>query len=396
MSVISQPVPPTSRPRGQQDRPIQTLRGIAVILLVTFHVIAGLRVGPDSAFNYFNLEVADIRMPLFALLSGYVYAMVPVAQWRDYPQLIKGKSRRLLLPLITVGSVLYGVKCNVPGLSHSDKGLAFWRVFVFQFEYLWFLQSIFIVFVVVGILDGSRLLASRARWSIVTVLAAIVFVVVLVPPKVDVFTLSGALRLLPFFLLGYGMRRHALFDLRGAPAVGAAVVAFAGIYAIRLLTIFGTYHPDQYVDKAIAVGVGATALVLIYSARNVLSTKLLAWIGGFSFGIYLLHAFATSGSRIFLQHVGVHQVSELVVAGLLMGITAPIVFQLIFGNVWFVRTFVLGERGTGRHSLRRRGRTAEVPTPVDGVFSQQPPDRLDGPASKQDSMPVTSEKPPHC
>lgn len=400
MSVISQPVPPTSRPRRQQDRSIQTLRGIAVILVVTFHVIgkenSGLRVGPDSAFNYFDLGLADIRMPLFTLISGYVYAIVPVAQWRDYPQLIKGKSRRLLLPLITVGSVLYIVKCNVPGLNNSDDALAFWRVFVFPFEHLWFLQSIFIVFVVVGILDGSRLLASRARWSVVTVLAAVIFVVVLVPPEVDVFTLSGALRLLPFFLLGYGMRRHALFDLRGAPAVAAAVVAFAGIYAIRLLTIFGAYRPDQYVDKAITVGVGATALVLIYSARNVLNTKLLAWIGGFSFGIYLLHVFAAAVSRIFLQDVGVYRVSELFVAGLLMGIGAPIVFQLIFGKVWFVRTFVLGERGTGRHSLRRRGRAAEVSTPVDGVFSQQPPDRGDGPASKQDFMSGTSEIPPHC
>jgi peptidoglycan/LPS O-acetylase OafA/YrhL len=372
MSVISQPVPPTSRPRRQQDRSIQTLRGIAVILLVTFHVSGGLRVDPHSAFNYFDLGLADIRMPLFALLSGYVYAMVPVAQWQDYPQLMMGKSRRLLLPLLTVGSAHYLMKCDAPGLSRCD-GLVFWRLFVFRFEYLWFLQSIFIVFVVVGILDGSRLLASRARWSIVTVLAAVAFVVVLVPAKVDVFTLSGVLRLLPFFLLGYGMRRHALFDLRGAPAVATAVVAFAGIYAIRLLTIFGTYRPDQYVDKVIAVGVGATALILIYSARNVLNTKLLAWIGGFSFGIYLLHAFATSSARIFLEHVGVYRFSELFVGGLLMGIAAPIVFQLIFGKVWFVRTFVLGERGTDRHSLRRRGRTAEVSTPVDGVFSQQSP-----------------------
>lgn len=401
MSVSSQHVPPTSRPRRQQDRSIQTLRGIAVLLLVAFHVIgdnqnSGLRVGPESAFNCFDLGLADIRMPLFTLISGYAYAMVPVAQWRDYPQLIKGKSRRLLLPLITVGSVLYIVKCNVPGLNSGYDGLAFWRVFVFRFEYLWFLQSIFIVFVVVGILDGSRLLASRTRWGIVTVLAAVVFVVVLVPPQVDVFTLSGALRLLPFFLLGYGMRRHALLDLRGAPAVAAAAVAFAGIYAIRLLAIFGTYRPDQYVDKAISVGVGATALVLIYSARNVLNNKLLAWIGGFSFGIYLLHVFATAGSRIFLEHVGVYRVSELFVAGLVMGIGAPIVFQLIFGKVWLVRTFVLGERGTGRHSLLRRGRIAVVSPAVDGVFSQQPPDLVDGPASKQDFMPVPSEKPPHC
>jgi peptidoglycan/LPS O-acetylase OafA/YrhL len=384
MSAISDSVPPPSRPRRQQDRSIQSLRGIAVILLVTFHVIgtgnSGLRVGHDSVWNYFDLGLADIRMPLFTLISGYVYSMVPVAQWRDYPQLIKGKSRRLLLPLITVGSVLYLAKCTVPGLNGGDGGLAYWRVFVFKFEYLWFLQSIFIVFVVVGILDGSGLLASRARWFSVTVLAAVVFVVVQVPPNVDVFTLSGALRLLPFFLLGYGMRRHAVFDLRGAPVLAAAIIAFTGIYAIRALTIFGTYRPDQYIDKAVAVGVGATALVLIYSARNVLNTKWLAWIGGFSFGIYLLHVFGTASSRIFLEHVGVHRVSALFIAGLLMGIGAPIMFQLIFGKVWFIRTFVLGERGNGRPPLSRKGATADVSAPADGGVM--------GPHQAEDVVPI--------
>lgn len=400
MFVSSGSTPPTPRPQRQQDRSIQTLRGIAVLLLVAFHVIgdnqnSGLHVGPESAFNYFDLGLADIRMPLFTLISGYAYAMVPVAQWRNYPQLIKGKSRRLLLPLITVGTVLYVVKCNVPGLNGGYDDLAFWRVFVFRFEYLWFLQSIFIVFVVVGILDGARLLASRTRWWIVTASTAVVFVVVAVPTGVDVFTVSGALRLLPFFLLGYGMRLHALFDLRGGPAVAATVVAFAGFYAIRVLTIFGTYRPDQYVNKAISVGVGATGLVLIYSARNLLNTRLLAWIGGYSFGIYLLHVFATAGSRIFLQHVGVYRVSELFIVGLVLGIGAPIVFQLIFGKVWFIKTFVLGERSTGRHVLRRRGRMAKAFGPVDGLFSQRhPAGPPDGQANQRDFVPVRAEKPP--
>jgi peptidoglycan/LPS O-acetylase OafA/YrhL len=373
-SVISQPAP-TPRPLRQQDRSIQTLRGIAVLLLVAFHVIgdsahSGLRVGPDSPFNYFDLGLADVRMPLFTLISGYAYAMLPVAQWRDYPQLVRGKSRRLLLPLVTVGTVLYIVKCTVPGLNSGDDGLAFWRVFVFRFEYLWFLQSIFIVFVVVGMLDASRLLASRTRWSIVTVLAAVVFVFVQVPSRADVFTLSGALRLLPFFLLGYGMRRHALFDLRSLRAVASAVVAFAGIYAIRVLTITGTYRPDRHVDRVIAVGVGATALVLLYSARHVLNSKLLGWIGGFSFGIYLLHVFATAGSRMVLEHVGIYRISELFIAGLVMGVGAPIAFQLVFGKVWLIRTFVLGERSTGRHALRRGGTPwvpqSPTPCPVNG------------------------------
>jgi hypothetical protein len=104
--------------------------------------------------------------------------------------------------------------------------------------------------------------------------------------------------------------------------------------------------------------------------------------------------FGTASSRIFLEHVGVHQVSALFIAGLLMGIGAPIVFQLIFGKVWFIRTFVLGERGTGRHPLRRKGRTANVSTPVDGgVLGPQAPVG-DGWVGNQDVVPIERDSAP--
>ncbi|MBS1692099.1 MAG: acyltransferase [Actinobacteria bacterium] len=337
----------TTSPSRRQDPSIQALRGVAVILMVAGHVIGtrghGLRVGDSSVWHYVYLSLVDIRMPLFTLISGYVYAMIPISRWRDYPQLIKGKSRRLLFPLLTVGTVLYVVKRVVPGLNTDVHDIALWRVYVFQFEYLWFLQSLFLIFLVVGILDSLGILATRAGWATVMAVSTVAFVIIDVPGDVDVFTVSRALRLLPFFLLGYGMRRHRMFDLSGAAAV-VTVSAFAGVYAVRMLTIFDVYHPNELADKAIAVGVGATALVLIYSSRHVLNARPLAWIGGFSFGIYLLHVFATASTQRVLEHLGLHGDVELFALCLLAGIAAPIAFELLFRNVWLVRTFVLGER----------------------------------------------------
>src|ERR1700740_1363514 len=111
----------TPRPRRQQDRSIQAVRAIPVILMVAGHVVGtehrGLRVSDVSLWHYSYLALADIRMPLFTLISGYVYAMVPVAYWRDFPQLVKGKSRRLLLPLITVGTLMYVLERAVSGAN---------------------------------------------------------------------------------------------------------------------------------------------------------------------------------------------------------------------------------------------------------------------------------------
>jgi len=325
------------------DPSIEALRGIAIILVVAAHVIGfgnrGLRVGNDSLF--FALE--DIRVPLFTLIAGYVYAIIPIAKWSDYPHHVGRKSRRLLFPLLTVGAMMYLLQRVIPGNGADSRHIGFWRVYVFGFGHLWFLQSIFIVFLVVGILDIATVLATRRRWAIVTVVAIALFVVVHVPTRFDVFTISGALRLLPFFLIGYGLRRYSLFDLRGAPAV-AVTVLFAAVFSVRMLILFHLYTPDKYFDRVIAVAVGITALILIYSARNLLNTKVLAWIGGFSFGIYLLHVFATAGTREVLERLGIHQAAVMFVIGTAVGIAAPIAFLLLFGNVPFIRTFVLGER----------------------------------------------------
>ncbi|MTJ74747.1 acyltransferase family protein [Nocardia seriolae] len=360
--------PGPSQPR-RQDSSIQALRGIAVILMVAGHVIGvgnqGLRVGDHSAWHYSYLALADVRMPLFTLLSGYVYAMVPVAGWQQYPRLLEGKSRRLLYPLITVGTLQYVLACNIPGANYNPHKLPIWRIYVFGFEHLWFLQSIFVIFLIIGILDSIGVLDSRRGWAVATSVAAVAYVVVQIPARVDVFTVSGAVRLLPFFLIGYGLRRHSLLDLRGTPAL-LAMTAFAGFYTVRLLAIDGRFHPDGYEDRAITLTVGATALILIYSARGYLDAKPLAWIGGFSFGIYLLHDLATAGTRIGLERFGIHVRWELFLTGLLMGISAPIVFQLLFRNVTVIRTFVLGERPhTGRHTRKRRYGLRRKPAAVE-------------------------------
>jgi fucose 4-O-acetylase-like acetyltransferase len=347
---------------------IQALRGLAVTLMVAGHVIGipgeGLRVPDDSLWRYCYLALADIRMPLFTLISGYVYAMAPLARFRDYPRLMKGKSRRLLLPLLTVGTVQYGLQVIVPN-THAKPHGGLWRVYLFGFDQLWFLQSLFIVFVVVGVLDGLGLLSTRRGWFAVTAVGAALWLFVTIPPGWDFFTISGAFRLFPFFVLGYGLRRHAMLDLHGAGLlVGFAL--FLCAFSIRLLTIVGEYHPDPYADRAIALSVGSTALILLYSGRNVLKTRAFAWIGGFSFGIYLLHVVAVAGTRIGLEHVGVHRRGYLFVIGMVVGVAAPIVVQRICSRWWVVGTFVFGEsrprRQQGRHS-RPRGPVAAAAGP---------------------------------
>jgi peptidoglycan/LPS O-acetylase OafA/YrhL len=81
------PASPLSR---QKDSAIQSLRGLAVILMVCGHVIGstranGMQVADRSAWRLFYLALKDLRMPIFTVISGFVYAMRPICAVADVP-----------------------------------------------------------------------------------------------------------------------------------------------------------------------------------------------------------------------------------------------------------------------------------------------------------------------
>ena len=327
---------------------IQSLRGLAVVLMVAGHVIGatadrGMNVADDSVWRYMYVGLEDIRMPLFTVLSGYVYAMRPVRSSADFPSLLRGKTRRLLIPLLTVGVLLFAMQLVVPGTNAAPELSEFWRVYVYGYDHLWFLQSIFLIFLVAAVLDITGALDTRRGWAMCTGVSLVLFVAARLPADLNLFSINGALRLLPFFLIGYGMRRHDLLDLRGRAAAIAAI-AFAAVYAIRVTVIVDAWNPDPFTRRAISLVVGLLGIVLIYSARRYLTARSLAWIGGFSFGIYLFHVFGSAGTRIALNRLDI--TTEVLVFGvcLVAGVMIPVVFQLIAGKWNPVRVALLGEK----------------------------------------------------
>jgi glucan biosynthesis protein C len=112
--------------KSHKDASIETLRGLACILLVAFHVIgednaSGLHVADDSALRWYADSFAYLRMPLFTFISGYVYALRPLTAFDKWPQFLRGKTRRLLLPMFVVGTFLAVLKTYAPGVNEPTK-----------------------------------------------------------------------------------------------------------------------------------------------------------------------------------------------------------------------------------------------------------------------------------
>ncbi len=157
---------------GRRDVPIDSLRGVAILLMVAGHVIGadeslGMGVGPHSGWRFGYDLLVDLRMPLFTALSGLVYGLRPLGPDGDLTRFMIRKSRRLLVPLITVGTGFVVLRAIAPG-TNSTVGLnSWWRIYVDSDDtHFWFLQAIFLIILAVAVLDRLGVLRHpRTLWT---------------------------------------------------------------------------------------------------------------------------------------------------------------------------------------------------------------------------------------
>lgn len=345
---------PQWNPRGAA---IDTLRGVAVILMVAGHVIGGtaqegLQVATESAWRHSYDLFADIRMPLFTALSGFVYGLRPLRSPRHFGHFVWRKQRRLLIPLLTVGTAFALVQALMPGTNTDTAVSDVWRVWVFGTAHFWFLQSIFIILVVLSFADAVGWLATARRVLHWAGTAAVLSVVVHIPQQWDIFSVGGAFRLAPFFLLGYLFSAHALEVRRlGGWLLGTT----AALFVVRCAEVFNFVHLAPLVDSSLGVLLGMAAVSALIAFRESLAWRPLALLGYFSFAIYLFHVFGTASTRIAMTRVGVESDAVVFATALSAGIALPILIAVVLGrSAWASWTF-LGQRDAPAHRSSQSG-----------------------------------------
>ncbi|MEP6561468.1 MAG: acyltransferase [Nakamurella sp.] len=336
----------TARPAGgrpPRDLSIQTLRGLACILVVAFHVgggttTTGLQLTADDPWSKLIASLVFLRMPLFALLSGYVYALRPLRS--GYPQFIKGKARRLLVPLLFVGTAFALFQSVAPGTNTPFTDEVPWYLWhIIPIRHFWFLESIFWVFLLVAILDRYRLLDRLA-----TVVSVIVLAIVadgVVPEGNGALGFRGALYLLPFFVSGLAAYR---FDWRSAPrSLKVAVLVTAVVLtAVTQLEVWGVTDVAGPRYGAVGAVLGICLCLALLLTRW--TARPLVYIGAFSFVIYLVHPIGTAGVRYAMDRIGLESIALNMVVGIIGGLAFGIVVELIARRFRVTRFLVLGQK----------------------------------------------------
>lgn len=319
---------------SQRNIRIDTLRGAACILLVAYHLVGsgptlGLRLDESHPLVLANAVFSYLRMPLFSFLSGYVYAWHPYRH--DGAAFIRGKARRLLIPMFVVGTLFAILQTITPG---TNAGPYNWSMLhILPVAHYWFLESLFVIFVVIAALEHFGAMSTERGFALVFFAAAVLHVLRPLPVH---FGLLGATYLLPFVLLGVWCNR---FGEHGSGSTQLSVGLSLSLLGIAYSAFVVQAMPPRISTPALAIGLG-TCLVVLRLRRE---SPWLAWVGHHSFAIYLFHTVFTAASRILLTSAGVSAIWILVLIGMLAGTLLPIATELFLRRMPVVGRWVLGE-----------------------------------------------------
>lgn len=322
--------------------PIETLRALAILVLVSFHVIGGPEAGRGLALSYphplrhYADLMIDVRMPVFAFIAGAVYGMRPVAP-AQLGVFLTGKLRRLALPGITAITVflLMATAMHTPeGIIHRP-----WDAYLRHYGIFWFLQVMLVIFATYGTLDvltRGRALMPALVLSLVALAAGWRF-------DSDIMALNRVTHLLAYFLLGMAFMRHLdRVMAHRRPAAAVALVALGLGLGLNLLVLArtGAYSAERLDLQSLLFGTGACVAGMLLLPR----LRWLQWLGAFSLTIYLYHILATSMMRRVLAGAGVDLPWVQVLAGTVAGIALPVLLHLVCLRWPVTRLMVLGLR----------------------------------------------------
>lgn len=282
--------PPTRRREPFWDN----ARFACLVLVVLGHALTRLTSESDAALALY-LVVYAFHIPALAIISGY-FSKSGAPDNRQMARVLTD----IVVPYIIFQTIWTVVKWLVEGQANPDPTQPSWT--------LWFLLALAVFRLLLPYL-------SLLRWPLAWTFAIAIIVGYL--PHIDsTLSLSRALGLLPFFMLGWWLKEHDIVHrlrlLRERPwwvpavavvlLVAAAVAASVWAPLWREVNLnewffyretYASLGADQWWAGAVRVGLIAVALVLSAAFLALIPRGQQWWtsFGQYTLYIYLLHSF---------------------------------------------------------------------------------------------------------
>ena len=336
---------------------IDTLRAMACIALVSFHVVgytpqSGMELSAGHPLHVLQAGLTPLRMPLFIFLSGVVFAPLFLDGPGWLARRLLSKARRLLLPLASVAS-LFWLAMWVMGREVPPFGQFLWQ----PFAHFWYLQASFAIMsltlVLLAVSEGRVVPAALGLLTIGLAGPA------LLPGWIDnPFAIRQAFTFAPFFAAGllWQARVRPVMTvtrrtrrLGGLLVVGAVLAGYAAAFDLVPLDRSGL----------LVTGLTGCAGLLLLAPRH----AGLAQLGRASYAVYLFHVFFTAGTLAVLARVWPDApVTAVYALALLAGLAGPVMLERLLLAVPVLKVLCLGLRS--RTPSAGGARVSVAPDPV--------------------------------
>lgn len=319
---------------------LDTVRGLALIMMVMGHAVFNAHgeglLDHDNFWQRFINAFSSVRMPLFTVLSGYVYAFRP-ASWDSMKVFVKGKLFRLMVPSWIAATLYFGASLITPWEGTGVPWSEIYRIYLPSYKYFWFIYALFGVLVIVAFLDAMKWIDSPSGWLCWFLIFGLAPVIM----TRYVGGHPGATWLARYFMWGVGLNRfHHLITrshFKWLAVIGLVCGIVEQFYLSGLISLSGGI-------RSIVLnmtGFGATGALVGLS----IPIAWMARLGYYSFGVYIYHDFGLHYTTQLLHRV--FQVSNphyVVVMATCMGLALPVMVEKMVASRPLAMRLLFGQK----------------------------------------------------
>lgn len=303
----------------QRDLTFDYAKGIGTLLVYLAHSILYHPIQMMDMYDWCKVThyvITSFLMPFFFFVSGMLFAFSS----KSNTQVVKDKTRRLLIPYITAMAIAVLFKVLLPtSMSHKtefDGGNAFLDIMVYGGT-RWFAHLLIIIFVM------SLPLRKIAKTPWVFALVAASFVIALSFNMPEAFQLDKLWKHLPYFLLGIYCNQwlHLMKKVKTWHIILSSAIFIACnivfLFPIRSIPVLKwIFLPISGIVLFMCISIFMNRLAKEHEAADNIVMRYIAYIGKYSLQFYLF-TFAYPIIRSIVVNVW-HVTNPFAVVGLVM------------------------------------------------------------------------------
>lgn len=298
--------------------------GVAILLVVLFHVYVA-RHNP-----FFGLHrLGNVGVDIFLFLSG-MGLWFSWSKKQDYLQFYKNRFKRIYPTWILIAGIYYGMRFD--GVHWTDlcgDVLINWDFWLHDELTFWYMPAIMALYIVAPFYMELIRRHPIYRW-LVALMIVWTFAVQWVGPihqtvgHIEIFWSR-----VPIFFIGINMGEMVRKGVEiEKSAVVLILLTFVSTFALSLYleqAIHGRF--PLFIERLVYIPMTVTSLMLLslmFEKTNKRILSVLAWIGGISLEIYLIHA------HFVLKYVQAYHLGYWLTALITILITIPLAWGLQF------------------------------------------------------------------